>query len=169
VITLRDLCAQIANPYPYLLGNWPIVVGKLPKQPTTTVRCRRTVRPAQLNYEEPVAIGDQEKPCTGMYLIIDAPGLADLRRTMALEGFGVEDLNYAYWSPHPCCPEIARLQDILVLMKGENSFGYEVHHVRWAVEEGGVRTPDLHAMIVGRLDGPLPAHGLRPASRRKYE
>jgi hypothetical protein len=111
--------------------------------------------PAQLNYEEPVTIRDQEKPCTGMYLIIDAPSLDDLRRTTALEGFGVEDLNYAYWSPLPCCPEIARLQDILVLMKDENSSGYEVHHVRWMVEEGGVRIPDLHAMIVGPLDGPL--------------
>ena len=140
--------------------------------------------PAQLDYEEPMTIGDQEKPCTGMYLIIDAPGLADLRRTTALDGFGVEDLNYAYWSRNPSCPEIARLQDILVLMKDENSFGYEVHHVRWAVEEGGVRTPDLHAMIdrIGQRRQPsmplcmggcasaaLSAHGLRPASRRKYE
>jgi hypothetical protein len=40
-------------------------------------------------------------------------------------------------------------------MKDENRFGYEVHHVRWMVEEGGVRIPDLHAMIVGPLDGTL--------------
>jgi hypothetical protein len=91
--------------------------------------------PAQLNYEED--IGSQEKPCTGMYLIIDAPGLADLRSTTALVGFGVEDLNFAYWSPHPCCPEIARLQDILVQMRDDNSFRYTVHHVRWEVDDGG--------------------------------
>jgi hypothetical protein len=44
-MTLHDLGAQKANPYPYLLGNWPIVVGKLRKQPTTTVRCRPTGLP----------------------------------------------------------------------------------------------------------------------------
>jgi hypothetical protein len=106
-------------------------------------------------------IGSQEKPCTGMYLIIDSPSLANLRRTTALEGFGVEDvnysfgvedLNYAYWSPHPCCPEIARLEDILLLLKEEMGFRYGVHHVRWTVEDG---IPDLHAMIVCPLDGPL--------------
>jgi hypothetical protein len=39
-------------------------------------------------------------------------------------------------------------------------FRYGVHHVRWTVEDtagGGaaVRIPDLQAMIVGPLDGPL--------------
>jgi hypothetical protein len=59
--------------------------------------------PSQLNYEE--EIGNQELPCTGMYLIIDGPALANLRRTTALEGFGVEDLNYAYWTPTPVAPK----------------------------------------------------------------
>jgi hypothetical protein len=119
--------------------------------------------PPDLDYEE--EIGSQEKPCTGMYLIIDGPGLANLRRTTALEGgqFGVDDLNYAYWTPHPCCPEIASLQNIVILLKDEMGFRYGVHHVRWTVEDvaGGaaVRIPDLQAMIVGPLDGPLERDG----------
>ena len=80
-------------------------------QQTTGDYCKMpSYWPTQLNYEEPVTVGDQEKPCTGMYLIIDAPGLTDLRRTTALEGFGVEDLNHRLFYTYEAADDILCVQ-----------------------------------------------------------
>jgi hypothetical protein len=47
------------------------------------------------------------------------------------------------------------MQDVLLRLKEERGFSYGVNHVRWEIEEG----PDLHAMIVGPVDGPLDRDG----------
>ena len=69
--------------------------------------------------------------------------------------FAVEGLDYAHWCPSASCPEKQGMQDILLGLKEEKGFSYEVNHVRWEIEEG----PDLHAMMVGPIDGPLDRDG----------
>jgi hypothetical protein len=100
--------------------------------------------PVQLDYV--ADIGSQERPCTGMYLFVDAPDLWEVRRVTRPDkrNFAIESLDYAHWCPSASCPEMEEMQDVLLRLKGERGFSYEVNHVRWEIEEG----PDLHAMIV---------------------
>jgi hypothetical protein len=111
--------------------------------------------PVQLDYV--ADIGSQERPCTGMYLLVDAPDLWEVRRVTRPEerNFAIESLDYAHWCPSASCPEMEEMQDVLLRLKEERGFSYGVNHVRWEIEEG----PDLHAMIVGPVDGPLDRDG----------
>jgi hypothetical protein len=107
--------------------------------------------PTQLDYG--TTVGLQEKPCTGMYLVVEGAGLHAARR----DGRGpfvphpIEHIDLFSWSASGTDPALVELEVLLRGLKTTNQFCYDLCHILWKP----ARRDPFHALVIGPIDGPL--------------
>jgi hypothetical protein len=107
--------------------------------------------PSQLDFETP--IGQQEKPCTGMYLVVQGAELLAARNseTGVFVPDPLQSIDFYHWGESGSDAVLVELEAILRRVKTLNEFSFDLRHIWW--KPG--RNPRLYALIVGPVDGPL--------------